>query len=166
VEGAVEVNVGDRLLDIDYVYLRDGCRRFVLQDEVAGSREGAPLGEDVDGCVYGDDLGLRKTLIFLEVALVLRLDITPSLAVQVFVEDVGIVKVPAAAADGDEQEADTSRNEGARATTGEAQAGGPGVVGTPGRKGNGEHAQEGGDAKPIGDGPEDGRDEMTISIHI
>ena len=60
VEGAVELDVGDGLLGVDDVDLRDGVRGFVLEDEVAGAGEGAALGEDVDVGVDGDDLGLRE----------------------------------------------------------------------------------------------------------
>ncbi len=105
-KGAIELDVGDGLLGIDDVDLRDGVRGFVLEDEVAGAGEGAALGEDVDVGVDGDDLGLRQVLILLEVALVVSLDVALLRSTQEFVEDVGIVEVPCTAADGDEQKKD------------------------------------------------------------
>ena len=57
-----------------------GCGGLVLQDEVAGTGEGAALGEDIDVGVDGDDLGLGQVLVLLEVALVVGLDVAAVLA--------------------------------------------------------------------------------------
>ena len=115
VEGAIELDVGDGLLSVDDVDLGDGVGGFVLEDEVAGAGEGAALGEDVDVGVDGDDLGLREVLILLEVALVVGLDVALLRLAEEFVEDVGVVEVPGAAADGDEEKQDAGGDEaGAR----------------------------------------------------
>ena len=78
-----------------------GCGGLVLEDEVAGAGEGAALGKDVDVGVDGNDLGLRQVLVLLEIALVVGLDVAAVLGGEVLVEDVGVVEVPGAAADGD-----------------------------------------------------------------
>src|SRR5271170_3599106 len=101
-EGPVELYVRDGLLGVHDVNLRDGNRGLVLQDEMAGAGEGALFGKDVDIRVSGDDLGLRNALVLFEVPLVVGPNITAGLGVQIFVEDVGVVVVPSATADGHE----------------------------------------------------------------
>src|SRR5271168_3959577 len=101
-ERPVELYLRDGLLRVDDVNLRDGNVSFVLQNEVTGSGEGALFGKDVDIRVSGDDLGLRKAFVLFEVPLIVGPNITPRFGVQIFVEDVGVVVVPSAAADGDE----------------------------------------------------------------
>ena len=112
-EGAVEAHVDDGLLLVGDVDLADGLGGLVLQHEVAGAGERTALGEDVDVGVDGDDLGLRKFLVFLEVALVVGLNIAAVLGGEVFVEDVGVVEIPGAAADGDQQKERGGGNRGA-----------------------------------------------------
>jgi len=133
---------------------------------VAGAGEGAALGEDVDVGVDGDDLGLGKVLIFLEVALVIGLDVALLRLAEEFVEDVGVVEVPAAAADGDEYEEDADGGEAGSAVAEEAQAGGEAVVGTADSEANGDDAEEGRDGEPVGDGPEECGDEMAVAVHV
>ena len=73
---------------------------------MASAGEGAALREDVNVGVDRDDLGLGEFLVLLEIALVLGLDIAAGVGVEKLVKDVGVVEVPAAAADGDEKEED------------------------------------------------------------
>ena len=101
VEGAVEAYIRDGLLLVGDVDLADGLRGLVLKHEVAGAGEGAALGENVDVGVDGDDLGLGEVLVLLEITLVVGLDVAAILGGEVLVQDVGVVEVPGAAADGD-----------------------------------------------------------------
>ena len=79
----IEGYVGDRLLRIRKMDLRDRLRRFVLQHKVAGSAEGTAFRIDVDLRIDRNDLGLRQVLVFLEVLFVVCLDIAPVLVGQV-----------------------------------------------------------------------------------
>jgi hypothetical protein len=127
---------------------------WVLEDVVAGAGEGAALGEDVDVGIDGDDLGQEDVFVLLEAALVVGLDVAAVLGGEVLVEDVGVVEVPAAAGDSEEQEERGGGNEAVHALAGETQARGPGVVRTAASEGDGDDREDAGDGEPVGDGPE------------
>ena len=93
----------------------DRLRGLVLQDEVSAAGERPALREDVDIGIDGDDLGLRQILVFLEVALVVGLDVAPVLGGEILVQHVGVVVIPGAASDGDQQEDRRGRDKPRRA---------------------------------------------------
>ena len=57
-------------------------------------------GIDVDLTVDGNDLRLRGVFVFVEVSLVVGLNLAALFGVQIFVQHVRVVVVPPAAADG------------------------------------------------------------------
>ena len=123
VERAVELDVGDRLLLIGEMDLRDRLVGLVLQRHADGSVEGAALGIDIDGGIDGGDLGLQQVFVLLELAFVVGLDVAARLGVEILVEDVGVVEVPGAGAGGDEGEEQGERGEPGSALKGQAGAG-------------------------------------------
>src|ERR1700722_16243344 len=114
-EGSVELHIGNGLLRIDDVNLRDWTRGLILQNKMTRTREGAALRKDVDRCVDCDDLRLRQVFVFFEVPLVVCLDVTASLCIQILIEHVGVVKVPTSARDGEEQKERARGNQSRRA---------------------------------------------------
>src|SRR5579863_8182880 len=104
--------------------LGDGLSGLVLQRHPAGTVEGAALGIDVDGRVHGRDLGLRKQLVFFEVALVARLNAAAILGGKILVQNMGVVVIPKAAADGAQREERGCRGQAWRAADGQLSAGG------------------------------------------
>ncbi len=49
---------------------------------------------------------------------------------------------------------------------GEADAGGPGVVGAAAGEGDGDDGEDAGDCEPVGDGPEERRREVAVAVHV
>ena len=144
-----------------------GCGGFVLEDEVAGAGEGAALGKDVDVGVGGDDFGLRQMFVLLEIALVVGLDVAAIFGGEVFVEDVGVVEVPDAAADGDEREETRGGDEAGSALRSEAHARERQASSAPRRASAMEMTPSTAeDRKPIGDGPEERRHEVAVAVHV
>ncbi len=106
-----------------------GWRGLVLQHEVAGAGERTALGEDVDVGVDGDDLRLGQFFVLLEVALVVGLNIAAVLGGEVFIEDVGVVEIPRAAADGGQKEDRGGGNQARGTLRGQPEPGAPAVFG-------------------------------------
>ena len=89
-----DVNLGNRL------------GRLVLQRNPGGAVERSARRIDVDVGVDRGDFGLREELILLEIAFIPGLDIATILGRQVFIQHVGVVKVPRTGANGEQQEND------------------------------------------------------------
>ena len=85
---------------------------------------------------------------------------------QVFVEDVGVVEVPGATADGDEQEESAAGMSRGSALAGEPESRGPCIVGAAAREGDGDDGQKQADGQPIGDGPEERGHEVAVAVHV
>src|SRR5580698_560678 len=100
VEWPVKTNVPYGLPVVRDVNLRDRLRPLVLQGEPAHAVKGAALWVNVDGRVYGRDLGLRKQFVFLKVTLVTGLNVAAILGGKILVQNVSIVEIPKAAAGG------------------------------------------------------------------
>ena len=66
VERAVELDIGDRLLLIGDVDLRDRLIGLVLQRQADVAVEGSALGINVNGGVDSRDLGLEEVLVLFE----------------------------------------------------------------------------------------------------
>jgi hypothetical protein len=98
VEWAVEVEIGDRLPEIGNVDLGDRLAGLVLEGYTDVSVGGAAFGIDIDGGIDRRDLGLEQVFVLLELAFVVRLDVAARLGIEIFVEDVSVVKVPGAGA--------------------------------------------------------------------
>src|ERR1700722_13807032 len=106
-----------------------------------------PAGErtlsriDVNLAVDRNDLGLQLVFGFLEVALILRLKFAAALAVQVFVQYVPIVEIPASTAERSNHTQNSGRDEPWESGLGEAHTGRCAVVGTTPRERNREDSQ-------------------------
>ena len=98
------------------------------------SVEGAALGIDVDRGIDRRDLGLEQVFVLLELAFVVGLNVSARLGVEIFVEDVGIVKVPGARAGGDQSEQQSGRHQPGRAPQGQPGAGTQRVFGSAARE--------------------------------
>ncbi len=93
---AVEVEIGDRLLEIGNVDLGDRLAGLVLEGYTDVSVEGAALGIDIDGGIDRRDLGLEQVFVLLELTFVVGLNMAARLGIEIFVADVSVVKVPGA----------------------------------------------------------------------
>ena len=88
------------------------------------------------------------------------------LGIEIFVEDVGVVKVPGTGTNGDESEKQGGRNQAGRSLQGQPGAGAQGVFGSATREGNGDNSEHGRDRKPVGNRPEHRRDEVAVAVHV
>ena len=111
-------------------------------------------------------LGWGRSSYCLEVAFVVGLDVAALLGVEVFVEDVRVVEVPGAGADGDESEKQGRRDEPRSALQREAGAGAQGVFGSAAGERDGDDAQHSEDRQPVGDRPEQRGDEVAVAVHV
>src|SRR5487761_1372745 len=166
VERAVELDVRDRLLLIRDVDLRDGLRRLVLQREAARTVEGAATWVDVDRGFDRSDLRLRQQFVLLEVSLVSSPDVAAVLGGKVLVKNVSVVEVPRAGTNGDQQKQGSGGHKTRRAAKCKAAAGAKRVFRTATCVSDGDDAEEGEDAEPVGNRPEERRDKMSIAIHV
>ncbi len=103
-ERAVELDVRDRLLLIGEMNLCDRLVGLVLQSHADASVEGAALGIDIDGGIDGRDFGLEQIFVLLELAFVVGLNVAACLRIEIFIQDVSVVEVPGAGADGDDEQ--------------------------------------------------------------
>src|SRR5271170_2566246 len=146
--------------------LGDGRRSLVLENEVSCSGERPALGEDVDVGVDGDDFGLRKVLVLLIVALVLGLDLAAGFGVDIAVQDMGVVKEPAAAANHKQQKKDSGRRQARCAHASELEPGAPALLSTATSDRDRDHTEQSGEGQPVGGRPEQGGNEMSVSVHV
>ena len=166
VERAVELEIRDRLFLIGDVDLGDRLAGLVLQSHAHAAVERAAVGIDVDGGVDCRDLGLKQIFVLLELAFVVGLDVAARLGVEILVEDVSVVEVPGAGADGDDGEEQGGRGEPRSALQGQADAGAQGILCSAPGEGDGDDAQHGADRQPVSDRPEQRRDEVAVAVHV
>src|ERR1700739_800679 len=149
-EWAVEVEIGDGFFEVGNVDLEDGLASLVLEGDTDVSVEGASLRINIDGGIDRRYLGLEQVFVLLELAFVVRLNVAARFGIEIFIEDVGVVKVPAAGAGGDESEKHGGLNQAGRALQGQPRTGAQGVFGTATGEGDRNHSQHGCDREPIG----------------
>ena len=167
VERAVELEVGDRLLLIGNVDLWDRLVGLVLESHADVSVEGAALGIDVDGGIDRGDFGLQQVFVLLELAFVVGLNVAARLGVEVFVEDVSVVEVPGAGAGGDDGEKQAQAGPAGERSRRASRARARRESSAPRRaKAMETDAQHGRDREPVGDRPEQGRDEVAVAVHV
>jgi hypothetical protein len=151
VERPVELDIGDRLFLIGDVNLRDRLVGLVLESDAGASVKGPAIRIDVDAGIHRSHFELQQVFILFELAFVIRLNVTPRLGVEVFVENMGIVEVPAACASGDDGEEQSERRQAGSYPEGQPSTGAQRILRSAPGQGDRDHSQEGHDREPIGD---------------
>ena len=96
--GAIEADALDRAMTVGHVNILDGLAALIDSRVSAGGAEAAAFRKDVDHGIDGDDLGNRRTLIFLIELFVLGLEFAAVLVGEKWVEHVRVVVEPGSAA--------------------------------------------------------------------
>ncbi len=122
-----------------------GCGVLFCKTKWPLPDDGSALGEDVDVGIDCNDLGLRNIFILFEVPFVVSLDVPAIFCGEVLVEDVGVVEVPRAAADGDDEEESCGGDEAGCTLASQTDARGPCVVRAAAGERDGDNGQDAGD---------------------
>ena len=110
-------------------------------------------GIDVDVCIDRGDFWLGELFVFLEIALIAGLQTTPHFSVAIFVEDVRVVVVIRAAADGEDRKEGAGSGQARQAVGCETYACGQGIVGAAASQQHRNDTEKRGNREPIEDRP-------------
>src|SRR5580704_6502141 len=165
-ECAVELDVGDRLLLIGDVDLGERLVGLIFKSHADAAVKGAAIGIDIDGGINGGDFGLEEVFVLFKLAFVVGLDVAACFGIEILVEDVSVVEIPSTGAGGDDGEEQRKRGKPGCEQKRLAGAGAERVLGSAARQCDGDDAEDSRDREPVDDRPEQGRNEVTVAVHV